>query len=210
MMSKPPKCFKCGVNPSTWDGEDWCMCIDCTNKMRNGNKDALKHMRENSIESLLTKAGVPKRYHRACLSDFRYKDKVKAALKPDKGFMLCGQAGKGKTHLLCAIARHLLIEGLDVHYTNFAYMIEELRAGISDNSSHDLLKYYTTVPYLMLDDMGVIGITDYIYNQMYLILDIRYSNMLHTSYAMNIDVVDLCDDRAIRRITESTIKIEMD
>lgn len=76
-----------------------------------------------------------------------------------RGIILEGGPGTGKTHLLCAAARHLTAEmGLSARYVDFSVLLSEIRRIYQSpnpiQSEADLIEDLVRVPVLLLDELG--------------------------------------------------------
>ena len=122
-----------------------------------------------------------------------------------------GVVGCGKTLLACRTAleikRRKYIEGerMSFLFINSTELIEKIKATFSTNTTQMLIDKFKQVDYLILDDIGVMNISDWSYSVFYSILDYRYNNLLTTVFTSNLSIDELSsmmkDDRIPRRIT---------
>lgn len=76
----------------------------------------------------------------------------------EKGFVLVGKSGVGKTHLLCAVLQQLTLErGIACKYVDCFHLTERIRGSIKDGSDldpSDILEPLVDVPLLAIDELG--------------------------------------------------------
>mgnify|MGYP002882769603 CR=1 FL=1 len=82
--------------------------------------------------------------------------------KPDplaqKGYLLFGPPGVGKTHILCSVVRDLTLDrGIACKYVDFFHLSERIRSCLGDRNDkrpEDILEPLVEVPILAIDEMG--------------------------------------------------------
>jgi DNA replication protein DnaC len=132
-----------------------------------------------------------------------------------------GEAGTGKTMLASAILYAQLKENFVSEtpatsaFITAVDLLQELRSTYkqADNNitEDQILKYYKTVDWLLLDDIGTEKTTDWAFSMLYQIINFRYENLKRTIFTSNCSVEDLRvsmkDDRIPRRIEAMCTKI---
>lgn len=125
---------------------------------------------------------------------------------------LTGDVGTGKTQALVE-AGHRIIERMarepqaahdcPVYYASIPRLLSELRGGGGDAS------VYHRAPWLLLDELGCEGLTDWGYEQVYTLIDARYGLELPTLFASNVGLMGLMtgsikgwDSRMMTRCSE--------
>jgi len=117
----------------------------------------------------------------------------------EKGLLFQGEAGVGKTTLLCAIGFELIKKkDVDVYYIDWNELIREMRSG-----EHRLTKDFSTinqliwnlaaVELLLFDELGASDIdklTPWVYENIYYIFNKRYNNNKITLCATNYSDVE--------------------
>ncbi len=74
----------------------------------------------------------------------------------EKGFLLCGAVGTGKTHLLAAVIRHLTLEkGIASRFIEFTHLLSEIREQFDQGRGESqILGPLSEVPVLAIDELG--------------------------------------------------------
>ena len=102
----------------------------------------------------------------------------------------CGSPGCGKTHLACAIANCLLNAEKTAIYTTVLELIRDIRdtwRRDSSQSETDVVRKYSNVNLLILDEVGVSFNSEAERNQLFDVLDGRYRNMRPTVIVSNLN-----------------------
>lgn len=220
-------------------------CPDCNEKASIANNAARVVARDQSViglrnhlaetmETVLTKCGVSKRYLHAKIQDFPESSRKLATI--EDGLFLTGDRGTGKTHLAVALMRDCIltmqpeIENDDENtpadrikarlpwkprFVSIPELLLQIRAtfGKTPNASwqmeapeeteEQIIGKYSTVPFLVMDDMGVEKTSDWSMQTLYTIIDRRYREMRKTIITSNLTLDEIArklDDRISSRI----------
>jgi len=71
-----------------------------------------------------------------------------------ENFVMIGQSGVGKSHLIQAIGRQACVLDYRVRYWKSAGLLAELTAALADKSLPDRLRYYARFDLLIIDEFG--------------------------------------------------------
>ena len=170
---------------------------------------------------LLERSGLSSRQRLMTFESFSPKNEsqkkaVKSLIDYDTvsrpGIYIYGQVGSGKTHLLSALSQLLMAEhGITVCAVPAVKMLYRIRSTFSPESQEDtdyLVKGYSGVEVLFLDDLGAEKPSDWVKEIFYLIIDNRYNSMLPTFISSNYSPKELAaklDDRLVSRLLQDSI-----
>ncbi len=121
--------------------------------------------------SLWNRAGIPARHSRSTFSSFKTHKNRGAkptytmckqwlkAYRPgeeNKGLILYGDVGRGKTHLLVAMLRELVfLHGVEVRFVEFSHLLSQLKEGYDAGTGEaTTLMPLVRVPVLAIDELG--------------------------------------------------------
>ncbi|MDZ4228389.1 MAG: AAA family ATPase [Candidatus Levybacteria bacterium] len=224
---KEKKCDNCD-HPIVFflDGYSWewkpAGCSNC-------QKIKIKNEIKSEINETMRAKGIPKRFLGAEISQFPKKYKELVSGDYSKGYFLHGPRGTGKTHLMSAIMKDMILNAeLSVGYescsneerTKIPYyfkpdeyplfitvpnLLLKIRSCFGDDSvsEEDLIDEYCKVSVLFLDDLGTEKVSDWVLQTLYLIIDYRYGEMKKTIISSNYNldqIANRLDDRIASRI----------
>jgi DNA replication protein DnaC len=99
--------------------------------------------------------------------------------RENRGLVLHGQVGRGKTHLMVAMIRELTLrKGTAVRFIEVTELLSQLREAFSERrSTSSLLHSVSNVPVLAIDELGKGGRTDWQMSVIDEVISRRYNTM---------------------------------
>lgn len=105
----------------------------------------------------------------------------------DRGFLLHGNVGTGKTHLLAAIVRHLTLQkGISSRFVEFTHLLSTLREQFDEGRGEsEILAPLAQMPVLAIDELGKGRNTEWQLSILDQIISKRYNRGLTTLFTSN-------------------------
>jgi DNA replication protein DnaC len=154
-------------------------------------------------QNLLAAARIPKRYEHCELSTFEFEG-VYRTLAPARmaackfaeeypidqaGLLLIGPIGVGKTHLAVGILKELILgKGIASLFYDYRELLKQIQNSYNDSvkmTELDVLRPVFEAEILVLDELGAVKPTDWVWDTVSLILNSRYNNRLTTIITTN-------------------------
>lgn len=120
----------------------------------------------------------------------RYVDLFPQMKRENRGLLLFGNVGTGKTFTAACIANALLDQGFPVVMTSLVKLI--------DGGADELCSRMSAIDLLILDDLGAERSTDYALEKVYNVVDSRYRAGLPVIYTTNLTLEELKHPADIR------------
>lgn len=158
-----------------------------------------KRLRAAGIDGVLERSGVPPEYHAMTLDNLKPHAGINAALAAVRDMMdtregmifIGGTVGTGKTHLAVAAVREYLLQLRSAYFTSSSNLLATIRASFNSEErgrTDRIIRYYSTVNLLALDDVGVEKPTEWVRPTLYNIIDNRYTQKKATIITSNLTV----------------------
>ncbi|MPM68967.1 hypothetical protein SDC9_115904 [bioreactor metagenome] len=130
------------------------------------------------------------------------------------GIIFFGPVGTGKTFYAGCIANALIEKLVPVLVTSFSAVISSLQALSFGEDKNEVFKRLQEPDVLILDDCGIERSTEYILEQMFLIVDARYRSNKPLIVTTNLTPAELTTDkleyaRIYDRILENSLQIQV-
>jgi DNA replication protein DnaC len=162
---------------------------DCRSKLR--------------ADALLASARIPKRYEHCELSNFEFEgphaNLVRARMEACKfveqyplenaGLLLIGSIGVGKTHLAVGIIKELITsKGTACLFYDYRELLKQIQNSYNDSvkaTELDVLRPVFETEVLVLDELGAVKPTEWVWDTVSLILNTRYNDSRTTIITTN-------------------------
>jgi DNA replication protein DnaC len=167
--------------------------------------------RDKAAKQALAEVRIPPRYQRCEFSNFvtypndRLLNAVASARRfaesfpvVDKGLMIIGPPGIGKTHLaISALKQAVRTTGAQARYYDTRGLLTQIRStynSTTKTAEMDVIRPVMEARLLILDDLGAERPTDWVEETMNVIVNSRYNAKLPTIFTSNYDDVPGSDD----------------
>ncbi|HKW15981.1 MAG TPA: ATP-binding protein [Terriglobales bacterium] len=158
---------------------------------------------KSRAESLLALARIPKRYEHCELSNFEFDGPhahlMSARMNACKfvenypldstGLLLIGSIGVGKTHLAVGIIKELVLsKGIPSLFYDYRELLKQIQNSYNDSvkaTELDVLRPVFETEVLVLDELGAVKPTEWVWDTVSLILNTRYNDSRTTIITTN-------------------------
>src|SRR6266702_3857060 len=160
---------------------------------------------KSRAEALLAAARIPKRYEHCELSNYEFDgphaNLMKARMAACKfveeypldntGLLLIGTIGVGKTHLAVGIINELILsKGIGCLFYDYRELLKEIQNSYNESvraTELEVLRPVFETEILVLDELGAVKPTEWVWDTVSLILNTRYNDNRTTIITTNFD-----------------------
>lgn len=138
----------------------------------------------------------------------KYVEEFAEMKKENCGLLLWGDVGTGKSHFAGCIANELLEKGISVCMTNFAVILADMTN--FEINKNDYIQKLNQTELLIIDDFGIERNTSFALEQLYYIIDSRYTSNKPLIITTNILLSELQDkniESEFRRLYDRIIEM---
>ncbi|MBX3730674.1 MAG: ATP-binding protein [Candidatus Sumerlaeia bacterium] len=178
---------------------------------------------EEQYRVAVERARIPARFRSKRLATFkvgksdaarreirRFAESYAKTFRPteEKGLVLRGGTGSGKTHIATGILHEVLARGYSGLYVNVSNLMARLQHSYDPESAErqeDILAEIERAELLVFDDLGAESAKDWIRDRIYLIVNNRYESCRPILVTTNCDDAELAarnGDRVVSRLHE--------
>jgi DNA replication protein DnaC len=155
-------------------------------------------------ETLLAAARIPRRYEHCELSNFEFDGPHAHLMKArmaacrfveeyssnnNTGLLLIGSIGTGKTHLAVGIIKELVVsKGIACLFYDYRELLKQIQNSYNDSvkaTELDVLRPVFEAEVLVLDELGAVKPTEWVWDTVSLILNSRYNDNRTTIITTN-------------------------
>ncbi len=220
---------RCGARPPYyfWDEEARNQRCSCWSARR----------RLTELGRMFKEADIPERYRWKFQEDFHSTTPDGAPVRiaqdarlyvstlidtdkePERGFLLHGRPGTGKTLLSCIMLNELMLNRFRPgRFLNLSKYLQQLRDTYSEDSDNygrtwRIIEALGKIPYLVIDDFGVQRGTEWAKEVLYDLVDTRYADKRFTVITTNqplSELQQLSQGRIYSRLLEMCKLVEME
>ncbi len=161
--------------------------------------------RQARTQTLLAAARIPKRYEHCELSNFEFDGPHRALAScrlaackfveeypvDSTGLLLIGSIGVGKTHLAVGIIKELVLsKGIACLFYDYRELLKHIQNSYNDSvkaTELEVLRPVFETEVLVLDELGAVKPTEWVWDTVSLILNTRYNDNRTTIITTNFD-----------------------
>ena len=124
------------------------------------------------------------------------------------GIIFVGKNGTGKTHIATAIANELRKQKIPIIFGTLTDLVEKYSKSYKEHTEIELTKLYTKVDLLIIDDLGIETMNDWMLSKLFVIVNERMKNELPIIITTNYELDELKQRLSIpNKVCETTNSI---
>lgn len=124
------------------------------------------------------------------------------------GIIFVGKNGTGKTHIATAIANELKKGNVPIIFGTLTDLVEKYNKSYREHTELELTKLYTKVDLLIIDDLGIETMNDWMLSKLFVIVNERMKNELPIIITTNYELEELKQRLSIpNKVCETTNSI---
>lgn len=183
---------------------------------------SIKEQRLEKIAKLALSSGISNRFKSRKFGTFNLTKDNKRAFEIAKryadryplnnGLLITGPCGTGKTHIAVAILHAILEKGYSGLFVTVPDLLAEIRKTFNNDGESKKIKEIMTARFLVLDDLGAEKTTDWVQEQLYMIINYRYEYELPTVITSNLNIGQLAQkigERSASRLLEMCYGVKL-
>lgn len=125
-----------------------------------------------------------------------------------KGIIFVGKNGTGKTHMATAIANELIKQKVPVIFGTLGELVDKYGESYKTHTEIELTKIYSRVDLLIIDDLGLEAMNEWMLSKLFVIVNERMKNELPVIITTNYDLTELKQRLSIpNKVCETTNSI---
>ena len=113
---------------------------------------------------------------------------IKGFRNTKTGIIFVGKNGTGKTHISIAIANELRKQNIPIIFGTLTELLEKYSKSYKNNTDIELTRLYTKVDLLIIDDLGVESMNDWMLSKLFVIINERMRNELQIIITTNYEL----------------------
>lgn len=173
----------------------WVIRKECDCEEARASRENQERQQENikrkEQESKLLRAGIPKRYLRASVTNaesIRYIESYRPGV--GTGLYFLGGVGAGKTYEASALAKSFVWAGYSVVFTTTLSMLDSIRKSYDGKSGAGIARF-SRADLLVLDDLGKENANSWVLTTLFQVLNERYERLMPTIFTSQYAICDL-------------------
>lgn len=178
-----------------------CYGTKCKKKREEVRKQSWLKEKQDHPERFMINFNIPQKHLSRSLDNFGKNTKVvkmcrKYSLEPINSLFFTGVCGCGKTHLAVAILREMVKANTveRAYFITAPELLLEIRRSFQDSADTnegEIIEYYATMPFLILDDLGAEKVSEWAVTTLYLIVDRRNREERPTIFTSNLGLDEI-------------------